>query len=60
MNNLTLMLALSIGLGAVLVTGLVVIPKAKKRKQELQQRKTRIKDKKPKEVKTENLEMAAV
>ena len=60
MNNLTLMLALSIGLGAVLVTGLVVIPKAKKRKQEVQQRKTGIKDKKAKEVKTENVEVAAV
>jgi hypothetical protein len=58
MNNLTLMLALSIGLGAVLVTGLVVIPKAKKRKQEMQQRKTGIKDKKVKEVKTENVEVA--
>jgi hypothetical protein len=52
------MLALSIGLGAVLVTGLVVIPKAKKRKQEMQQRKTGIKDKKVKEVKTENAEVA--
>ena len=58
MNNLTLMLALSIGLGAVLVTGLVVIPKAKKRKQEMQQWKTGIKDKKVKEVKTENAEVA--